>query len=769
MREKREMNLESQVIFVNPPINPDQGLIEEVFLNGGLGVVDHVTAGPADFVVKKGVHHGIRILVQSLKQMVIDPDLRLIVIPYEEISRLTLLEDGELAKFHVPVFVEVGSRNDAMVAEKLGASGLIARAYEGPGWVSPTTAFVLFQEVVKASSLPVFLQGGVSLRSSAGVVAAGGNGVVLDVHLWLSKNSRIEESLKNFLRSLKAPSTAVLGERSGKQLRVYSRVATQAVRRFMNFECELDVSECREYEDQLREALEASPSALDTSLCLLPFSDDLLIESDAIEALASAANIVHEFASSMRQSPRAWPFDENSRICKLHGTRFPIVQGPMAHVSDTPSFLRSVAGSGALPFLALGNMPEPIAGSGIHEAATQTDGNFGVGLIGLDVNRSCYEKHLAIMSHNPPRFCILAAGSVELAQRIEGQGTVCYLHCPSQGVLLDALRAGLKHFVLEGCESGGHIGLLSSLNLWTSCLNALAAERQKGMRLDDLVILLAGGVGSPIAAAFVGGMIGDVVAEGLSAGLQIGTAYLTSREAVSTGAITALYQKLVLESDKTLVLGRTVNTRARAACSPMASQLISREQERIKEGVSLQVRKELYEKDNLGALRLASKGCAIDPATSTSDCPVFCELKSEEQLEKGLFLMGQAVCLLNEPKTLYEINHDIVVNGKAIFEANIQSHLAETNADGQKDQKNTTDCMHPKEPIAVVGIGLRFPGSSGPDAFWEQILAGRSGICEVPEERWRSVSDYYDPDRFKADKTYTRIGGFIKDFEFDPL
>ncbi|MDQ1240157.1 MAG: hypothetical protein QG577_2343, partial [Thermodesulfobacteriota bacterium] len=144
-------------------------------------------------------------------------------------------------------------------------------------------------------------------------------------------------------------------------------------------------------------------------------------------------------------------------------------------------------------------------------------------------------------------------------------------------------------------------------------------------------------------------------------------------------------------------------------------------------------------------------------------------LRSEEQLEKGLFLMGQAVCLLNEPKTLCEINHDIVANGKAIFEANIQSHLPEITAGEQKDPKNTTDCMHPKEPIAVVGIGLRFPGSSDPDAFWGQILDGRSGICEVPEARWRSVSDYYDPDRSKADKTYTRIGGFIKDFEFDPL
>ena len=38
-----------------------------------------------------------------------------------------------------------------------------------------------------------------------------------------------------------------------------------------------------------------------------------------------------------------------------------------------------------------------------------------------------------------------------------------------------------------------------------------------------------------------------------------------------------------------------------------------------------------------------------------------------------------------------------------------------------------------EEPIAVIGIGLRFPGSDSPETFWEQIISGRSGI--VPGSR----------------------------------
>src|SRR5580693_5478895 len=40
------------------------------------------------------------------------------------------------------------------------------------------------------------------------------------------------------------------------------------------------------------------------------------------------------------------------------------------------------------------------------------------------------------------------------------------------------------------------------------------------------------------------------------------------------------------------------------------------------------------------------------------------------------------------------------------------------------------------EPIAIIGIGCRFPGSSGPKAFWESIRDGLDGITEVPADRF---------------------------------
>ena len=57
----------------------------------------------------------------------------------------------------------------------------------------------------------------------------------------------------------------------------------------------------------------------------------------------------------------------------------------------------------------------------------------------------------------------------------------------------------------------------------------------------------------------------------------------------------------------------------------------------------------------------------------------------------------------------------------------------------------------------MVGIGLRFAGSDSPETFWQQILEQRSGICQVPAERWENLDYYYDPDPKAPDKSYSRI------------
>ena len=66
------------------------------------------------------------------------------------------------------------------------------------------------------------------------------------------------------------------------------------------------------------------------------------------------------------------------------------------------------------------------------------------------------------------------------------------------------------------------------------------------------------------------------------------------------------------------------------------------------------------------------------------------------------------------------------------------------------------------EPIAIIGMGCRFPGgASTPKEFWQVLKNGVDAITEVPKDRW-DLSNYYHPDPESPGKIYTRNGGFIE-------
>jgi acyl transferase domain-containing protein/acyl carrier protein len=65
-----------------------------------------------------------------------------------------------------------------------------------------------------------------------------------------------------------------------------------------------------------------------------------------------------------------------------------------------------------------------------------------------------------------------------------------------------------------------------------------------------------------------------------------------------------------------------------------------------------------------------------------------------------------------------------------------------------------------REPIAIVGMGCRFPGASNPEEFWQLLSNGIDAISEIPRERW-DVEAYYDSNPDAPGKTYARHGGFV--------
>ncbi|MBF0153073.1 MAG: SDR family NAD(P)-dependent oxidoreductase [Magnetococcales bacterium] len=98
------------------------------------------------------------------------------------------------------------------------------------------------------------------------------------------------------------------------------------------------------------------------------------------------------------------------------------------------------------------------------------------------------------------------------------------------------------------------------------------------------------------------------------------------------------------------------------------------------------------------------------------------------------------------------------------------------NRDGLLRLGDAFSCSeHPRqlhrEPLAVIGLGCRFPGgATSPAAYWEMLAQGRDGVVEVPPERW-SLRRFYDKDPAQPGKMAVRRGGFLQEpiDGFDPL
>ncbi|HTJ69433.1 MAG TPA: SDR family NAD(P)-dependent oxidoreductase [Actinospica sp.] len=72
------------------------------------------------------------------------------------------------------------------------------------------------------------------------------------------------------------------------------------------------------------------------------------------------------------------------------------------------------------------------------------------------------------------------------------------------------------------------------------------------------------------------------------------------------------------------------------------------------------------------------------------------------------------------------------------------------------------------EPIAVIGMSAILPDAADIAAYWANLTAGRYSIGDVPSGRW-DPELFYDPDPTVPDKTYSRIGGWVRRFDWDPL
>ncbi len=422
----------------------------------------------------------------------------------------------------------------------------------------------------------------------------------------------------------------------------------------------------------------------------------------------------------------------------------------MTRVSDTVAFAEAIAEGGGLPFLALAMMAGPDVKILLDDAKERLDGkSWGVGVLGFVPPSLRKEQIDAILSARPP-FALIAGGRPDQAQALESEGIATYLHVPSPGLLKQYLKDGSRRFVFEGRECGGHVGPRSSFLLWEQAAQVLEAAVEDGLDAGKIHVLFAGGIHDARSAALVSTLAAPLASLGTKIGVLMGTAYLFTQEAVLTGAIVPQFQREALRCRQTILLETGPGHEVRISPSPYATRFEGHRRALIAEHrPSEQIREEL-ESLNAGRLRIAAKG--VDRRNGAGSPMV--QVKESDQLDRGLYMLGQAAALRQEVISIAELHHE--VSGTNLF---LES--AKVPPEDPVSRPSPSD-------IAIVGLSAIVPQAANARTFWENTLKGLDTITEIPPDRW-DWRLYYDADPKAPDKIVSKWGGFVPDITFDPL
>lgn len=311
---------------------------------------------------------------------------------------------------------------------------------------------------------------------------------------------------------------------------------------------------------------------------------------------------------------------ENNVICKLLNIKYPIFQGGMAWIG-TAELASAVSNAGGLGLIGAGHMPPDILKKEIQKCKSMTDKPFGVNI--MLMSPFVKEVMQLMLDEKVPVVTTGAGNPGEYVPALKEIGTKVIPVVASVALAKRLVKGGVDAVIAEGCESGGHIGEISTMPLIPQVVDAV-----------NVPVIAAGGFGDSrgMAAAFALG----------AHAIQMGTRFVLSKECIAHEN----YKNIVLKAKdrSTVVTGRTLGHPVRV----IANKLTKTFHEMEAAGASPEELEEL----GAGKLHLAThKG----------------------DVENGSVMIGQISGMLDDIKTVKEIIEDIV-NGVPQAVADLQKN-----------------------------------------------------------------------------------------------
>lgn len=303
-------------------------------------------------------------------------------------------------------------------------------------------------------------------------------------------------------------------------------------------------------------------------------------------------------------------------ICEIIDIKYPIFQGAMAWIANA-SLASAVSNAGGLGIIAGGNAPVDMVRNEIRKAKELTDKPFGVNIMLLSDNA---EELAKIVVEEGVKVVTTGAGNPgKYMDMWKEAGIVVIPVVASCGLAKRMEKAGADAIIAEGCESGGHVGKLTTMALLPQVIDAV-----------NIPVIAAGGIGDGRGVAAVFALGCD--------GIQVGTRFLAAEECT----IHENYKDLVLNAKDidVVVTGRSTGHPVQVIKNKLARKFDMLE----KSGAS----KEDVEKLGMGALPKAV---------------------IEGNLDEGSFMAGQIAGLINKRQTCKEIitemfeEYNKIING----------------------------------------------------------------------------------------------------------
>lgn len=304
-----------------------------------------------------------------------------------------------------------------------------------------------------------------------------------------------------------------------------------------------------------------------------------------------------------------------TRITKLLGCKYPIIQGGMAWIAES-TLASAVSNAGGIGLIAGGSAPIDYLRDQIRKCKELTDKPFGVNIMLMSPNA----EDLAQLVIDE-KISVVTTGAGNPGKYIpawKGAGIKVIPVIPSVALARRMEKAGADAVVAEGTESGGHIGENT-----TMCLVPQVADAV------EIPVIAAGGIadGRGVAASF---MLG-------AEGVQVGTRFLASEEC----QIHPTFKELVVNAKDTdnIVTGRTTGHPCRNVRTKFVKRLAADEMKGA-------ITPEEFENITLGSLRKAVQ---------------------DGNLEEGSFLCGLIAGMVNEVKPCKDIIEEMFAQAEKLL------------------------------------------------------------------------------------------------------